>query len=189
MGGLSPGACARIAVGVEGTDEEVAWMIAQLQREWQALGIAQAQVFEGSAAEGLWSRIVEFPGDPDAALVIKAGMVPSAVAEFVRSALELAPGSSIEAHAGSGVVYVRLAEFSAADAARLLVRGLQPAAVKAGGQAIVLSCAAATELTHQAVWGPPRADARLMRAVKLQLDPRGLLNPGRTMYEPPTAGA
>jgi len=33
--------------------------------------------------------------------------------------------------------------------------------------------------TGDFIWGSPRADFALMRAVKRQLDPRGLFNPGR----------
>ena len=64
----------------------------------------------------------------------------------------------------------------------VLVRGLQPAAVKAGGHATVYSCAAGIELTHQAVWGPIGADAALMTALKKQFDPQGLLNPGLSIF-------
>jgi FAD/FMN-containing dehydrogenase len=58
---------------------------------------------------------------------------------------------------------------------------LQPAAAAAGGNAVVWSSAAG-ELTRQAIWGAAGDDADVMRSVKRQFDPKGLLNPGRFVY-------
>jgi glycolate oxidase FAD binding subunit len=47
-----------------------------------------------------------------------------------------------------------------------------------GGQVVVLRCPPAWK-QQISVWGPPRGDVGLMRAVKEKLDPRRLFNPGR----------
>jgi glycolate oxidase FAD binding subunit len=182
LGPAAKDCCARLVVGVEGTEPEVGWMIGQLLGEWRAAGIVAPRTVLGGEAAGLWSRLIEFPAASDAALVVKANLPPSAVCRFAQTAKSFDAGCSIAAHAGNGIVYVRYPEFSAGDALRVLVAGLQPAAASAGGQAIVYACAAGIELTHQAVWGPPSAAAAIMRAVKSKFDPKGLLNPGLSIF-------
>lgn len=171
----------RLLVGLEGTSVEVDWMLAQLEEEWQGLGQTQATKLIDSQAAELWSRLTEFPAAEGASLVVKFNVVPSATTRIMARLLEVDPECSIQAHAGNGIVIGRMKNFSVDQALSVLVRDLQPAARAAGGNAVVLSCAAG-ELTRQAVWGGMGNDADLMRAVKQQFDPQGLLNPGRFVY-------
>ena len=183
LGPISRPVAARLVVGLEGTAAEVTWMTEQLSREWRELGVNKSRTIQGDAAATLWSRLIDFSVADDPALVVAASVLPSRVTQFIESAIALDPDCSIQAHAGRGMVMVRCPEFSAADTLRVLVRGLRPAAVKAGGHACVYACPTTTELTHQAVWGPMGSDAALMRAVKSKLDPHGLLNPGLAAFE------
>ena len=178
LGPTAAAARITLAVGLEGTQPEVDWMINQLSREWADLGFRRPRVISGSPAAELWGKLVEFQAAGTPALVVKAAVPPSAVTRFVAAALAIDGRCSIQAHAGNGVLYIKFPEFSSADAAQVLVRGLQPAAARAGGYATVYTCPIGTELTHQAVWGPQPADTRLAGAVKSQLDPKGLFNPG-----------
>jgi glycolate oxidase FAD binding subunit len=175
------GGVARLLVGFEGSFLEVGWQIEQLRREWSESGVDPAAVDHHTQelATSLWQTLSEVPRA--APLVIKANVRPSAVTSFVQIVLELDPEASIEAHAGNGVVIAAFSDFSPADAGRILVQRLQPAAVAAGGNVVVWSCAAG-ELTRQATWGAAPGGADLMRAVKHQFDPKGLLNPGRFLY-------
>ncbi|HEX7448013.1 MAG TPA: FAD-binding oxidoreductase [Pirellulales bacterium] len=170
----------RLIVGFEGTSPEVQWQCGQLASEWRELGVAAIDEHAGEAAQRLWNRLVDFPSQP-AALTIKANLPPSTVAGFIELLRELDAELSLQAHAGNGIVVAQFAEFSPTDAGRVLVQRLQPAASRVGGKMIVWSCPSG-ELTRQAVWGVAGLDAHLMREVKHQFDPQGLLNPGRFVY-------
>lgn len=174
---IGPAMVARLLVGFEGGASEVKWQRDQLAREWRALGVASIDDPLADDAQSIWRRLIDFPSEP-AALVLKANVLPGAVTGFMSLLVELDPQVSLQAHAGNGIVVARFDEFSTADAGRMLVQRLQPAAARAGGNVVVWSCHAG-ELTRQAVWGAPGADAAVMREVKRQFDPKGLLNPGR----------
>jgi glycolate oxidase FAD binding subunit len=181
LGPLSGGAVARLLVALEGTKPEVDWMLDQLASEWQALGVRSHRTISTEGAPEIWRRLTEFPVEGDSPLVLKVNLPPSAVTGYMKLLTEVDSQCSIQAHAGSGVLRVRMSQFTY-ETPKLLVTRLQPAAIAAGGQAIVWSCAGASSLTRQAMWGAPRDEFRVMQAVKQQFDPNGLLNPGRFFF-------
>lgn len=181
LGQLSRGAVARLVVGLEGTKPEVDWMLEQLASEWQALGVRTYRTIPTEGASEIWRRLTEFPVEGDAPLVLKMNLPPSAVAGYMKVLQEVDSQCSIQAHAGSGILRVRMSQFTY-ETPKLLVTRLQPAASAVGGQATVWSCAGSSGLTRQAMWGAPRDEFRVMQAVKQQFDPNGLLNPGRFFF-------
>jgi glycolate oxidase FAD binding subunit len=182
LGMLTAGSIGRLAVGLEGTAEEVRWMLEQLAGEWRELGVTATRSICDAQARQLWDDLREFPAAAEAPLVIKASMLPSRTTEFAQLVLELDPQASIQAHAGNGVVIARFAKFEAGDVSGALVGRLQPAAKRAGGGAVVLSSNLGV-LTRQAVWGGAGAATQWMGKVKRQFDPKNLLNPGRFVYD------
>ncbi len=146
---------------------------------------AKSETIEPAASAELWHRLIEFAAgaeSPASPMVIKASLRPSAVVDFVRLVLEIDPAASVQAHAGSGVVVVRFADFPATAISRVLIGRLQPAAVAAAGRLVVISSTHASELTRQAVWGGTTVAETWMRKVKAEFDPGNLLNPGRFVY-------
>ncbi|MGD9722072.1 MAG: FAD-binding oxidoreductase [Pirellulales bacterium] len=181
LGLLTAGEHVRLVVGLEGAVDEVAWMTRTLSDEWRALGAIGARAIHGAQAAAVWRDLAEFPAAAEAPLVLKASILPSHVTRFVALVREIDPQATIQAHAGNGIVIVRLSQFDAGDVSRILIGRLQPAAALAGGHAIVLSTTVGG-LTRQAVWGGVTADMAWMSKVKSQFDPQDLLNPGRFIY-------
>ena len=180
--GLAQAGSYALVVGVEGTNEEVAWMIEQLQREWKAAGQGQVHAQTEQAGD-VWSLLAEFPAAGEAPLVLQANLRPSRVVDFCELVKEADLPCSILAHAGSGVVILRFEEFSAGDLSPVLIRRLQPAVALRDGHIKVLRADSSLgELPRQAMWGTRAASVSVMEAVRAQFDPAEILNPGRFVY-------
>lgn len=173
----------RLVVGLEGTDGEIEWMRRTLADEWQALGVSTSELVEGDTASMLWQKLRDFSADRASPLVVKATLRPSSVCSFVALARQIDAKASIQAHAGTGVVVVRFAEFGAGDLSKHLIGRLQPVAKQSGGACVVLSSEGLGELTRQAQWGGVDAATTWMTKVKREFDPKDVLNPGRFVFE------
>ena len=173
----------RLIVGLEGTEPEIDWMVRTLPEEWRTLGMTASQTLTGDSALSLWKQLQEFPADRQSPMVLKATMKPSAVCSYVALVRQIDPKASVQAHAGTGVVIVRFAEFGAGDVSKHLVGKLQPTVRQAGGECVVLSSNGLGELTRQTQWGGVEAATAWMSKVKRQFDPKDVLNPGRFVFE------
>jgi len=108
------------------------------------------------------------PADDD---VVLRAIVPLTSSPRVMAAVP--PDARVLAQPASGLVDVRLAAPSAAEAlSRLRL------AAGADGQVVVIAAPAALKQDLD-VWGPPPLGFPIMRALKQALDPNGILNPGR----------
>jgi len=169
-----------LVVGLEGTAVEVEYMTAQLTAEWRELGACEPLVV--GEATALWQRLIEFPAEGEWPLVLKASVVPSGATAIIDATRRLDPACSIQAHAGNGIVLIKMSKFPAEGLSRALVGNLQPAAAAHHGQVIVLSNPSGAEMTHQSVWGATDSPLDLMTEVKRNFDPRDILNRGRFLY-------
>jgi len=176
LGPMLEGNVARLFVGFEGSRPEVDWMIGQLGEEWRELGVSTPMTVPGSEAGLLWDWLAEFCGE------VQITVRPSTTVDMIERLLRLDPGSSIQAHAGNGVIRVRLSPRAPDDFVALLANRLRPEVVGVGGKAVVLCCPDGVELTGREVWGPPGDGATVMQAIKDRFDPDGLLNPGRFVF-------
>lgn len=171
-----------LAVGLEGTDAEVRWMTEQLAREWWDLGVPVHHTLFDTDAHFLMDRCIEFPVSAKSPMVLKASILPSGVTSFIAAAQQVDPNCAAQAHAGNGIVILRLSELPSGGVAKGLIGKLQSAASAANGSLVVLSGNMGSDATHQSIWGRLSSPQTLLTAVKREFDPRNILNPDRFVY-------
>ncbi len=173
-GGFDDGTV-RLLVGFEGSRTEVPWMVDRLRAEWQDSAAREIRLLDGADSAAMWQWMTEVPAQ------LQANVRPGRLGALIGSITEVDPACAVAAHAGDGVVKVRLSEEAAGDLPAVLAK-LRPAARLLDGNLVVLDAPPGTGLTRDDVWGPPRAAHPVMRAIKERFDPEGILNPGRWIF-------
>jgi glycolate oxidase FAD binding subunit len=170
-----------LAVCFEGSKAAVDWQVDTLTSLCQTLELAKTRRLDSSTAETLAKQSIEFPANSEAAIVLKATVVPSGVTAIAQAMQDIDPTCDLLAHAATGIVFIRLAE-EPADLGKLLQAGLRPLVAKHHGQVTLLSRPAGGEMTGQMVWGGLGDSLSWMHRIKQQFDPAGILNPGRFVF-------
>jgi glycolate oxidase FAD binding subunit len=172
-------------VGLDGLPEQVQWQAEELGRLLAATGLVESRVLDGDARDGLWRARGELPRRVFAgpAAVMTWGVLPSQVADVAAAGRAAAEAEGLQsafaAHAGVGIVSAMLS-VGGADADRVAgVLGTWRGIVTAHGGHALLEVAPLAIKERVAVWDPPGAAHRIMKRIKDELDPRGILNPGR----------
>jgi glycolate oxidase FAD binding subunit len=171
-----------IAIRVDGTETEVAWLAEQVQFESWKGGATAVERLDAPSADVLWRRQIEFSDrgpheTPDGSpLMLKIAVPASATASIVSQILAADPDCAIQAHAGNGIIVARFAQFTHDDLTRALVANLRPAAIKLGGSAVVVS-SKLEGLTPHIVWGGRTEAIMLLERIKHKFDPHNILNP------------
>jgi glycolate oxidase FAD binding subunit len=151
-------------------------------------------VREGERLDGLWSHLRELSDPSTAGIALLKLAVPparsaAALATARSAARDAGFSSNTAAHAGSGIVYLRLqsATWDSAAAGRLggLVAQLRGFTRGEGGSLVLEACPTAAKQTAALEpagidpWGEVGSGFPVMRSLKENLDPKGTLNPGR----------
>lgn len=179
---LESGELGRLWILYEGTEEEVEWMSQRLCDEWQTLSVPSLDRLDDRSADAIITRLIEFPDAPDAALTLRANVVPSGTTAIIQAALEIDAQCSLQSHAGCGIVNMRFDEFPERGLAKSLTGLLRPIATSHHGNVIVASNPSGDEMTRQCVWGGLDEPFWMMEEIKRQFDPANILNPGRFVY-------
>jgi glycolate oxidase FAD binding subunit len=176
-----------IAVRVEGSESEIAWLAEQIQYELWTGGGTNVRRLNASEADALWKQQIEFTDrgpreTPDESpLVLKIAVPPSATTAMIAAVQQCDPECTIQAHAGNGILVARFARFTHADLTNVLVAKLRPTAIKLGGSAVVVASKLAG-LTPHIVWGGRTEAIVLLERIKQKFDPHHILNPGRFVF-------
>ena len=177
---------AALLIGVDGIAEQVHWQCTEVERMLRLQGLVDARVLDADARDAAWRARggLGRGAFPETAAVMRWVVLPAQVADVMEQGMGVALRAglpvALAAHAGVGVVEAVLAGGEGADATtvsdvliewRTLVRA-------AGGQALVESAPLAIK-ERVPVWDDLGPALRIMQRIKSQLDPHGLLNPGR----------
>lgn len=137
----------------------------------------EAQTLSESAEAQFWQNHARLADDNTGAL-LKVSVLPTELAETLTVIERLAGkrGYVAAGRAGAGVFLLRITE--EAQLQKRLIDGLRDALQIGRGSAVLVK--SSPELRpHVDVWGPIGDGLVLMKAVKQQFDPAGILAPGR----------
>jgi glycolate oxidase FAD binding subunit len=185
---LSPGVAdsAALLIGIDGTAEQVDWQCAEVVRLLGPQGLTDARVLDGAERDRVWQARggLGRGAFSETAAVMRWSVLPAQVAEVMEQGATVAQraglGAALSSHAGVGLVEAVLAGGGRADTATVVgaLAGWRALVRAAGGQALVESAPLAVK-EQLPVWDDPGPSLRIMQRIKSQLDPAGLLNPGR----------
>jgi glycolate oxidase FAD binding subunit len=169
-----------IFVGFEHSSEAVKWQTETLANELADVPNSKLEVINAPSDSALWQALGEFQvarisGCP---LTFKANIPSSKVASWCALAIDTIPGVSLQAHAGSGIVFGHFPEGISQQMAFNSVDILLQKAVRYQGNLVLPYCLPEWKVSFP-VWGQVRPDVKVMRKVKEALDPKALFNPGR----------
>jgi glycolate oxidase FAD binding subunit len=165
----------QVAVWCEGFEETVARHLHDAPALAQRIGLATAILHENDHRR-FWDKMRDFP--LQAGLVYRVTVPRASMAEVIQTVHDWSTADfrpEIVSDAVMGIVWISL---EVNDLAAQWFPKLIAEARAHRGHAIIL--AAPTHLKRGIdVWGPAPPTLSLMREIKRQFDPKGLLNPGR----------
>jgi len=176
-----PGEYILLAIDIEDVAEATERQKGQIRQLCEAEGSLHVSVVEGSERDSLCERIQDWTllaKEPKVTLKINVpvGKVSDTFQKVDESAGKLELYSALMSHAGSGIVYATFA--GGLNELETAIAEITDIAQESGGSSVVED--APIEIKSNIdVWGKPGVDAALMKKIKEQFDPKGLLNPGR----------
>lgn len=177
---------AALLLGFDGLPATVAWQLGEAERLLRAAGARAVTVLDDAAAASAFAFVRDIRAAvPQPLAVAKVGVLPAQVGPYVTEAGAAVRASGLRlvsaAHAGSGILTLVLAAGADGRGAAATVKALallRDEARARGGQFVVEWAPLAVK-EEVSVWDPPSPAVRLMQRIKANLDPDGIMNPGR----------
>jgi glycolate dehydrogenase FAD-binding subunit len=169
-----------LVLGVEGGERETSWQVETLRSELAAGSPGSIDVLCTADGERLLHALTGFSVHSEEPLIFRASLRPSQTIAFLQQAERA--GVTLHSHAGNGIVTGLLPEDVAGiDEAVRLLSPLMESVQKVRGGFTILHCEESWKARLPVFGDVP--GRRLMQRVKAELDPQGLLNPGRLFGE------
>ena len=182
----TPRGAAVIAALFSGNEVSVGRKVSQATEVLAAGGASNVATLINGEGDEMWRAVTDlgWAGEGGPRLMVRVGLLPSRVATFVASLggrpTPLPRG--ILADPGSGLVRVlEWAEELEPRADQIVentIRTVRRAADTCGGYAVIERCPLPLKRKMD-VWGDDVEGLHLMRRVKREMDPKGILSPGR----------
>jgi glycolate oxidase FAD binding subunit len=147
----------------------------------RAAGV-EAEPLDHKRAEAAWAALAGFAAPAaldERAMIIRAGGPVAALARVLEALREHMPAAEVVGYAGVGLAYARWPAGSVeVESVAGALTELRATLAAQGGYAVVERAPAELRAALD-LWGEPPATLALMRGIKAQWDPHGLLNRGR----------
>jgi glycolate oxidase FAD binding subunit len=179
-----------VAIGLEGVVESIDRQISQMGEMGKKHGAFEVVPLNSEKHHAFWIAIRDFPKSlsknfPNL-ISLKSNFLISKCGEIFKNYEKIAKGLGMDcafiSHSGNGILYSYvLAEKnvrSNTESLVKLIKKLTSEAVKNEGNLVVESSPLPIKKRVN-VWGKSRGDYQIMRRLKKQIDPVGILNPGR----------
>jgi glycolate oxidase FAD binding subunit len=179
-----------VAIGLEGVAESIERQVSEMSERARKIGSLETAVLHSEAhpsfskairnfSEGLKEGGTNFISMKSNFLISRCGEV---IGSYEKIAKESGVDCALFCHSGSGALYSYVFAGKGGRSKKEfllgLTRGFSSAAVKNEGHLIVESCPPDIKKEID-VWGEPRGNYEIMRRLKKEIDPKGILNPGR----------
>jgi len=179
-----------IAIGLEGVSEGIERQISELSAMGKKYGDLEEMRLHSEKHQDFWIALRDFPQDlkeDDPNLIsLKSNFLISKWGEVLKSYEKIAEDSGFDyafiCHSGNGILYSYILSEknlrSKIGSLIELVEKLKSEAVKNEGNLVVESSPLLIKKKVD-VWGQLRSDSQIMHRIKEEIDPTGILNPGR----------
>ena len=179
-----------VAVGLEGVAESIERQVSEMSEMGKKHGTLEAVTLDAEKHQAFWVALRDFSSrltDEDSNVIsMKSNFLISKCGDVLGSYEKIARGLGIHcafiSHAGNGILYSHALPGksfrSKADSFVELIEKLTAEAVKYGGGLVVESSPPSIKKKVD-VWGQSRSDYLVVRRLKEQIDPAGILNIGR----------
>lgn len=173
-----------VAFSLEGVQEAVERQTGEISEMAKSEGAGEAALLKGADDVTFWRRVRDLAIASGAPVILRSDFVISKQAEILgnyqRWAQAAGVGCAFVGHAGNGTLtsYILENGLEKRDAIVDLIGKFTAEAVKQNGNLIV-EAAPRDVKDRVSVWGQPRNDYGVMRRLKEEMDPVGVLNPGR----------
>ena len=179
-----------VAVGLEGVAESIERQVSEMSEMGKKHGTLEAVTLDAEKHQEFWVALRDFSSrltDEDSNVIsMKSNFLISKCGDVLGSYEKIARGLGIHcafiSHAGNGILYSHALPGksfrSKADSFVELIEKLTAEAVKYGGGLVVESSPPSIKKKVD-VWGQSRSDYLVVRRLKEQIDPAGILNIGR----------
>jgi glycolate oxidase FAD binding subunit len=179
-----------IAIGLEGVAESIDRQISEMGERSKKHEAFKPVILYSEKHDGFWKAIRDFSealtkNYPNL-IALKLNFPISKWGEILGNSEKIAKGLGMDCafacHSGNGILYTYIGVGkdiqSKIEPLVKLIEELTSEVVKNGGNLVVESCPLPVKEKVD-VWGQPRADYRIARRLKEEIDPVGILNPGR----------
>jgi len=179
-----------VAIGLEGVAEAIERQVSEIGERAEKNGALEIAVLTSETHFSFWKAIRDFAeGGVEEGLnfiSFKSNFLISRCGEVMASYEKIGEESGVDCglicHLGNGILYSYVLAGkgvrSKKESLLNLIREFSSVAVKNEGHLIVES--APPDIKKRIdVWGEPRGEYEIMRRLKKEIDPKGILNPGR----------